>query len=295
MGGHRFDSQIYSLYSASTLQGRSASEVFQTHVLEREFDPREIVMRESRDSAANPESTPVIIGLDVTGSMGMVLNATIRNIGTLMETIYDRRPITDPHIMCMGIGDVAAGDNAPLQVTQFEADIKIAEQLQRIYIERGGGGNGSESYTLPWYFAATKTSTDCFEKRGKKGYIFTVGDEPINGYLTRSDIDRVCGNPPEQQQLSARELYAMVSEKYYVYHLMVEEGNYMSSRRSVVVNSWTDVIGEQAIVLPDHNKLVETIVTAIMINEGSFAEDAIRSWNDDAANSLSLSFNLRRD
>ncbi|HAO33838.1 MAG TPA: hypothetical protein DCQ84_12920, partial [Candidatus Competibacteraceae bacterium] len=55
--------------------------------------------------------------------------------------------------------------------------IRIARQLRRLWLEKGGGGNACESYTLPWYFAATHTAIDCFEKRGKKGYLFTVGDE----------------------------------------------------------------------------------------------------------------------
>ena len=37
-------------------------------------------------------------------------------------------PVADPHMMIMGVGD-AWCDRAPLQVTQFEPDIRIAEQL----------------------------------------------------------------------------------------------------------------------------------------------------------------------
>ena len=80
--------------------------------------------------------------------------------------------------MAMAIGD-AECDRAPLQVTQFEADIRLADQLRELWIEGGGGGNRGESYHLPWAFAAMRTSTDCFERRGRKGYLFTIGDEPI--------------------------------------------------------------------------------------------------------------------
>ena len=33
-----------------------------------------------------------------------------------------------------------------------------------------------------------KTSIDCFEKRGKKGYLFTIGDEQLPPTLTKAQI-----------------------------------------------------------------------------------------------------------
>jgi len=43
--------------------------------------------------------------------------------------------------------------------------------MEKIYLERGGGGNNHESYAAAWLFGATRTSIDCFEKRGKQGVI----------------------------------------------------------------------------------------------------------------------------
>lgn len=295
MGSSRFNSSRYVTYSCSVLNDKTTDQIFNSNVIDPDMNPHDITMRESRDSEANPESNAIIIGLDVTGSMGMVLDACIRNLGVLMEEIYNRKPISDPHIMCMGIGDVAAFDAAPLQVTQFEADVRIAEQLQKIYIERGGGSNNYESYTLPWYFAATRTSIDCFEKRNKKGYLFTVGDKEITPRLTRTEIEKVLGETIQQSYLSSEDLLDMASEKYNIYHLMVEEGSHMRRNSSRVIDSWTRVIGQNAIRLPDHKKLAETVVTTIMINEGVSPQQAVSIWNNETSESLSLSFNLRRD
>ncbi len=60
-------------------------------------------------------------------------------------------------MMVMGIGD-AWCDRVPLPVTPFETDIRIARQLEQIFLEHGGGGNNFESYNLPWYFAAKRTA-----------------------------------------------------------------------------------------------------------------------------------------
>lgn len=76
----------------------------------------------------------------------------------------------------------------------FEADIRIARQLEKLWLEKGGGGNCCESYTLPWYFAALHTAIDWFEKRGQKGYLFTVGDE-LPTYLPGTAITRFLATP----------------------------------------------------------------------------------------------------
>ena len=54
--------------------------------------------------------------------MDPVLHELIENaLPRLFEEIYNRKPIPDPHVMLNGIGDVLF-DQAPLQITQFEAE-----------------------------------------------------------------------------------------------------------------------------------------------------------------------------
>ena len=294
MGTARWDASTYRTYAADSVVGRSTDQIYTARRIDPDLDPKDISIRESRDSDENPESNAIIVGLDVTGSMGMVLDAMVRGLGTLVEEIYDRKPVTDPHIMCVGIGDAEAGDAAPLQATQFEADLRIAEQLTKIYLERMGGGNNFESYILPWYFAATKTDIDCLEKRGKKGYLFTVGDERITPRLRRVDISRVMGEESApQQDLLVEEVYQMVSEKYEVFHLMVAQGSYMSRMRDDVVRSWTDVLGQRALLLEDHTKLPEVLVSAIQINEGMDPDEVVASWSGDAATAVSSMVNFQ--
>jgi hypothetical protein len=74
------------------------------------------------------------------------------------------------------IGD-ATCDRAPLQVGQFESDNRMDDDLSRILLEGGGGGQKTESYELAMYFMARHTAADCYEKRGKRGYLFIIGDE----------------------------------------------------------------------------------------------------------------------
>jgi len=281
LGSGRWSDSDWASYSTTHVKSaRTVDDIYKSRGLATELDPSGVKIRESCDSEDNPNSNAIIVALDVTGSMGMVLDTVAREgLSTLATEIYDRKPITDPHIMFMGIGDCHAHDRAPLQITQFEADIRIAEQLTKLYLERGGGGNDYESYALAWYFAAMHTRIDCFEKRQKKGYLFTIGDEEPTPYLSAADIERVLGYKPQQDRFSTQDLYTMASRYYNVYHLMVEEGSHFRTDPDGVVRAWTDVLGQNAIRLADHTKVAEVIVSIIQVAEGADNKDVSASWD----------------
>ena len=293
MGGSNWDSDNYRAYS-KVAQTQTREQVYKSSKIDEYLDPAKIQFRESRDSDANPLSTPIIIGLDVTGSMGFIAEAIAKkHLGCLVESILQRKPITDPHLMFMGIGDAVAHDRAPLQVTQFEADTTIVDQLTRIWLEGNGGGNHFESYDLPWAFAAHKTQHDCWDKRNKKGYLFTIGDELFpkesSESFFKANISKVL-----PQKFTPVSLLADASERYHVFHIIINEGSYASRNKNHVLNSWREKLGWRALPLDNYNNLVETIVTAIDVSEGTDIDDAIASWGDDhIAKTLEKTFQLQ--
>lgn len=122
------------------------------------YDVRHVVLRESRDNADSPHSTPVIIGFDVTASMGyLAKELSVHTINEAVQRLFAGNAIPNPQFLCAAIGD-SRSDKAPLQVTQFESDIRVIRQLTDLYLEGGGGGNYGESYHLLWYFAAFRTA-----------------------------------------------------------------------------------------------------------------------------------------
>lgn len=263
----------------------SARDIYSSQKINQALDPKGVKVRESRDSAEHPFSNAIILGLDVTGSMANVLKMMAQTgVPKLMEEIYKRAPVQDPQVMYMAIGDIE-WDQSPLQVTQFESDIRILQQLELVYLEQGGGGNNYESYTLPWLFAADHTSIDCFEKRQKKGYIFTFGDEEPTPVLRAKEIEPVLGYKPQHDWTSAA-LLERVSKKYEVYHLMVAEGSHMRSFKNEVIAAWEGLLGPNALLLSDHTKLAETIVSTIQIREGADPEAVVASWEDKQAASV---------
>lgn len=279
MGSGRFDPGEYRAFSTSTI-GRSTDEVFASRGLDKSLDPKGVAVRESRDSADNPNSTPLIVALDVTGSMGRLADVIAREgLGTLFTGILDRKPIPDPHVMFMGIGD-AAFDRAPLQVSQFEADKRIIEQLATLWLEHGGGGNTSESYNLAWYFAALHTEHDSIAKRAKRGYLFTVGDENPPHDLTADQLKKFLGDDV-QQPMTSREMLDLAQRKYDVFHVVITEGHAQHDAR--VIPAWRDLLGQRVIVLDDHRKLAETIVSAIEVTEGASADASASGWGSASA------------
>lgn len=276
MGTGSFDHAAYRSFAKASV-GKSTDQIYSSRALNKLLDPLGVKLRESRDSADNPNSTPLIVALDVTGSMGMLADVIAREgLGVLFNAILDRKPISDPHVMFMGVGD-AYYDQAPLQVSQFEADNRIVEQLTQLYLEHGGGGNLSESYNLPWYFAAFHTAHDSIEKRGKRGYLFTVGDEQAPADLTKDQIERFIGDKMEAP-LSSRDMLELAQRKYDVFHVVIEEGNHARHHLAEVRDTWTKLMGQRVIFLADHKKLAETIVSAIEVAEGVDPADSAKRW-----------------
>lgn len=267
MGSGSFDANSYRVYSTAA-SSKPREEVFTSLSIDPGMDPKKITLRESRDSADSPQSTPLIVALDVTGSMGAIAEALAKQgIGTLFTEILARKPISDPHLMSMGIGD-AKHDQFPLQVSQFEADNRAVEQLTKLYLEGGGGGNDSESYNFPWYFAANHIVHDSWEKRRRRGYLFTVGDEEAPFDLTRDMVREFTAGTPESSQTSG-EMLAQAERTFDVYHIIIAQGDYARRDVAAVLRSWTPLLGQRAIVLRDYTKLAETVVGAISIAEGN--------------------------
>jgi hypothetical protein len=278
MGGGNWSADDWSAYATKNVKGKTTQQVFGQYSIHDDLDPSRFGMRESRDSIDNPLSTPIIVGVDVTGSMGRLADTMVRNgLNTLCTEIYNRKPVTNPHILCMGIGD-AHCDTAPLQATQFEADIRIAQQLQQIWLESGGGGNGSESYSLAWYFAAKKVLSDSWAKRRKKGFIFTVGDDGHTG--VKADHVKRFLKLEESRDYSTEEVLQLACREWEVFHLVVAEGG---TYRTNMHKDWQGVLGERALLLTDHTKMAEVIVSTLQVLSGMDSKQVAASWDGTTA------------
>ncbi|MBQ7775531.1 MAG: hypothetical protein IJ379_06380 [Lachnospiraceae bacterium] len=282
MGHGSYQSSDWSKLKSSRniTSSSTVSDLYKSKEMPSWLNPYGVKYRESCDSMDNPASTAIIIGLDVTGSMGYLSEEIAKNaLNRTMLEIYEKNPVTNPHIMFQAIGD-SKSDRAPLQVTQFEADIRIAEQLLDVYFEGRGGGNDGESYLLSWYFASRHTKIDCYEKRKKKGFLFTIGDECCHGDLTSMEIRRVFGE--KCKDCTSRGLYQEASKKYEIFHIVMKAGSYRHQNSG---ESWKALIGNRAIELDpeDLDILPELLVGLMQRVDGKSIDEVVGQWKGKAS------------
>lgn len=274
MGGGSWTASSFSTYSNSV--GRkvsaegyldssyTAQDLFKSNRIQKELNPYN-VMRECCDSDEHPFTIPVILALDVTGSMGSAAAEVAKKLNKVMTDLYGT--VKDVEFLVMGIGDLAY-DSAPIQASQFESDIRIAEQLDKIYFEGGGGGNSYESYTAAWYFGARHTKLDCWN-RGKKGIIITMGDEPLNPYLPKLPLERATGDKL-QADVETSSLYREATERFDIYHLAVDDRD-TSYRyhRSDANRSWLKYLDDEHFKVVSLDNISSTIVNIVKSASGN--------------------------
>lgn len=275
MGSGSWSSADWASYSSvhHVTSSSTADTLYKSRGMKDSLNPFNVKFREACDSDEHPNSTPIILGLDVTGSMGSALETVFKKLNEMIPEIYDRKPIEDPQIMFAAIGDTE-WDDSPLQVTQFESDIRIAEQLGDVYFERGGGGNSGESYPLTWYFAARHTKTDSWDKHKKKGFIFTIGDEQYLPTISKNAIKKFIGDDL-QGDVSAEEILTEASRKYNIYHIIVKPVSYGQEP----VKQWTNLLGQNAIMVSDIDKIPEVIVSILELHSGKSVDEVATSWD----------------
>jgi hypothetical protein len=276
MGSGRWSTNVYDAaarYRAATGASAFAYSDSGARWAHPDLDPRD-VMRESRDSAEHPESLAIAVLLDVTGSMRRVPRMLQAKLPRLLGLLLQQGYVAHPQIMFGAIGD-ATCDRAPLQVGQFESDNRMDDDLGRLLLEGGGGGQKTESYELAMYFMARHTAIDCHEKRNKRGYLFMIGDEMAYPRVKWAETHAVLGDrPPGDIPLTSitRELTAM----WDTYFLLPEGASYAGDRG--VLRFWRGLLGQNVIELADLDAVCETI--ALIIGLGESAVDLSEGLDD---------------
>ncbi|MFJ8831696.1 hypothetical protein [Micromonospora aurantiaca] len=233
------------------------------------LDPRD-ALRESRDSAEHPQSTPIAVLFDVTGSMGHVPRVLQSKLPQLLGLLLRQGYAKDPQVMFGAIGD-ATCDRVPLQIGQFESDNRMDDDLGRIVLEGGGGGQMMESYELALYFMARHTATDSWDKRGRRGYLFIIGDELAYPAVKTAEVSRLIGDDL-REDVPVRQMVDEVTARWDTYYLLPAGSHYAGNRK--VLDFWRGLLGQNAVELDDLDAVCETIALTVGLGEQAIDLDA---------------------
>lgn len=274
MGGSTWSDDSYTTRTTSKVADHGTSFVYDRDIksgkvdakVHKTLDPKGLKVRESRDSDAHPTSNAIMVGLDVTGSMSSVIKVIHKKLPTLMGILLRKAYIPDPQVMFSAIGD-ATCDTSPLQVGQFESGDEMEGDLSNFYLEGRGGGQNTESYELFAYVGARKTSIDCFEKRGKKGYCFIIGDELPYSAVNSREVADLIGDTLEAS-IPVQKIFDELKEKYTVFYILPQSAS--GGRDHRVIDRWKELLGgENVLLLEDAAGVSELIAMQIGLCEGS--------------------------
>lgn len=259
MGGGSYGYSARRIINSTQYDNVSREKIFSQEKMSKDMDIKDKV-RECKDSEEHPNSFPIIIALDVTGSMGHIPDNLIRTgLPDIMQKIIESG-VKDPQVCFVAIGDQYS-DFAPIQVGQFESSDDLMDKwLKTVWLEGHGGGNGGESYQLAWYFAKYHTSCDWIEK-GNKGILITIGDDAVHKSVSKSEISKLFGK--EGESVSTKDLLSLVKEQWDVYHITVND--YLGSSKEVT-EVWDSLLGDSHIKTENHEgKDIPTLIAGTIL------------------------------
>jgi len=239
------------------------------------LSPKGVKLRESRDSDAHPVSVPIAIFLDTTGSMQQVPEIIEKSLSALMGTFLGdkasgKRYLGDgyPAVMIGAVDDYDAmrgNGEGCLQVGQFESGIEIDNDLEKLWLTGRGGETYEESYELALYFLARHTAHDHFEKRGRRGYVFLIGDEHAYPQVSAAQVQAVIGDTP-QADIPLAEIVAEVKERYHLFFIIPNMTQHYDDPK--LSRYWTELLGQQNVLkLEEPEKICELIASAVALCE----------------------------
>ena len=228
------------------------------------------------ESISTDSESPLIIGLDFSGSMGTWASVIVSKFPYLeyeaQEYLGDGMEIS-----FFGIGDGPKGDKYPLQVRPFVKGRDLKEQSEKLIDEQGGGSNSVESYDL----AAVYYLHNCdMPKAIRKPIMIFIGDEGVYADIY-ADYAKKWARCNEAK-LNPETVFKKLCEKYSVYIIRKPyccSGDTRSSSDLAIEKRWADLIGQNRIAnLPAAERVVDVIFGILARETGriDYFEDELK-------------------
>ena len=219
---------------------------------------------------SNSES-PLVIGIDVTGSMGEWPKTIFSKLPYLEHEAKDYLG-DETEISFFAVGD-AHSDQYPLQVRPFDKGTHLKSRLEELIIEGNGGGQKKESYELPALYYAR--NVDLPKVIRNPVYIF-IGDEGFYDIANKDQAEQWARVKLEQSMQTA-DVFKELQESYSVYLVRkpyeLTGSDSMSSIDQIISRQWESVLGADHIApLADPGRVVD-VIFGILAQEAHRVKD----------------------
>ncbi len=185
MGGSSYDRDVYSSSSSSGWGGSSNFGASSYSASKLNSSSLDSSMMPNGKILESKTKSPIVVMLDVTGSNINFARVVYDKLPMFYGQIEQKGYLTDFDIAFCAVGD-AYSDKYPLQIGEFAKGSALDSWLEKIVLERGGGGQGMESYELAAYYLVKNAKFS----EGSQPIVFFIGDESPYPNVKKSQAER---------------------------------------------------------------------------------------------------------
>ena len=216
---------------------------------------------DAKKHVRSESKNPLIIAVDVTGSMASWPAEIFDRLPLLYNTLAQYRP--DVEICFAAIGD-AVVDHWPIQVTSFAGGFDLEQLLGSLYGE-GAGGDAPESYGLFAHWVDTHVEIPQAEELP---FLIVFGDITMHPTVPAAQIEHYLGDPVKRD-VDALDAWRRVSKTWNTWFLRRPTGK----PGDQVDKQWASAIGAQKIIrIEDEQRAVDYAMGLIARSWGYFGD-----------------------
>jgi hypothetical protein len=108
------------------------------------------------------------------------------------------------------------------------------------------------------------TALDSWEKRGRRGYLFIIGDEMAYGRVKPAQVHAVIGDRINEP-LALKAILAELQQKFDVYFILPAAAGHGGDAQ--ILGFWRKLLGQNVIALEDLDAVCETIALTVGLGE----------------------------
>lgn len=200
-------------------------------------------------SSSSP--TPVVVAVDVTGSMGQWPGIIFEKLPVLYGEARLHLPDVDLSFCAIGDANI---DQYPLQICDFAKGKRLEEHINSLFPEGGGGGGIKESYELAAYFYARH----CQLAGAARALFVFCGDEGFYERIKVGSVRKLTGDAPTAD-LDSYDIFAELGRRFDVYMLRVPYDDPVKDE--IIHEQWQRALGRQTVLrMEDPRRIVDCII-----------------------------------